>query len=78
MKRAPHPPYSPDITPSDFYLLGNIKEKLKGYSFESPEELRHQVHLILNDISKDELNRAFLNWKERLQRVIETKGEYIH
>jgi hypothetical protein len=25
--QLPHPTYSPDITPSDFYLFGNLKEK---------------------------------------------------
>ena len=28
-KRAPHPAYSPDIAPSDFYLFGFLEEKLK-------------------------------------------------
>jgi hypothetical protein len=28
-KRTPHQAYSPDITPSYFYLLGYAKEKLK-------------------------------------------------
>jgi histone-lysine N-methyltransferase SETMAR len=26
----PHPPYSPDVAPSDFYLFGTMKSKLKG------------------------------------------------
>jgi hypothetical protein len=25
IKTAPHPPYSPDIAPSDFYLFGHLK-----------------------------------------------------
>jgi hypothetical protein len=25
LKRAPHPPYSPDLTSSDFYLFGYVK-----------------------------------------------------
>jgi transposase len=28
LKRAPHPPYSPDLTPSDFYLFGDVKHQL--------------------------------------------------
>jgi hypothetical protein len=33
----PHPPYSPDIAPSDFYLFGTVKQRLQtceGWSFE--------------------------------------------
>jgi hypothetical protein len=29
MIRLPQPPYSPDLAPSDFYLLPTVKEKLK-------------------------------------------------
>jgi hypothetical protein len=28
MKSAPHPPYSPDLAPSDFYLFGDAKRCL--------------------------------------------------
>jgi hypothetical protein len=28
--RAPHPPYSPDLTPSDFWLFGHMKTALVG------------------------------------------------
>jgi hypothetical protein len=27
--RMPHPPYSPDLAPSDFYLFLTVKEKLE-------------------------------------------------
>jgi hypothetical protein len=35
----PYPPYSPDLTPSDFFLFGHLKEKILGIDFESPQEL---------------------------------------
>jgi transposase len=28
----PHPPYSPDLAPCDFYLFPKLKSKLKGYN----------------------------------------------
>jgi len=28
-----HPPYSPDLTPSDFYLFPKLKEFVKGHKF---------------------------------------------
>jgi hypothetical protein len=36
---APHPPYSPDLAPSDIFLFGYVKERLKGMVFPSYEEL---------------------------------------
>jgi hypothetical protein len=29
----PHPPYSPDLTPSDFHLFGPMKDGLRGQHF---------------------------------------------
>jgi hypothetical protein len=39
MKSAPHPPYSPDLAPSDFYLFGNVKRCLTGLSFDDADQL---------------------------------------
>jgi histone-lysine N-methyltransferase SETMAR len=36
-KRLPHPPYSPDISPSDFYLFGKAEGALIGQ--EIPDEI---------------------------------------
>jgi histone-lysine N-methyltransferase SETMAR len=37
--RAPHPPYSPDLAPSDFFLFGHLKGCLKGTKFQDSQEL---------------------------------------
>ena len=34
----PHPPYSPDLAPSHYYLFPNLKRWLCGRRFESNEE----------------------------------------
>jgi hypothetical protein len=43
MKRAQHPPYSPDFAPSDFYLFGRVKQLLTGYEFADREALLHAI-----------------------------------
>jgi hypothetical protein len=30
IQRIPHPAYSPDVAPYDFFLFGSIKPKLTG------------------------------------------------
>ena len=32
-----HPPYSPDLTPCDFFVFPSVKKKLRGKRFESAE-----------------------------------------
>ena len=77
MKKVPHPAFSPDFEPSDFFLFGYVKSKLEGQSFTSRDELFSEVTQILNEIQPDVLKSAFLNWKERLQTIINNGGEYI-
>ena len=64
MKRAPHPPYSPDLAPSDFFLFGFIKSKLLGAKFDTVEDLKEAIEGILEDISPELLNRVFLEWED--------------
>ena len=77
MKRAPHPPFSPDIAASEFYLFGNLKDRLAGLKFESLDELFECIYEILKKIPKETLINVFLEWEKRLKQVIENNGEYI-
>ena len=37
---VPHPPYSPDLTPADFFLFPKLKTTLKGHHFQTTEEIQ--------------------------------------
>ena len=39
LKTLPHPPYSPDLAPCDFWLFSRIKDELRGKRFSTNEEL---------------------------------------
>ena len=39
-----HPPYSPDLSPSDYHLFGPLKEALRGCWFTSDQEVKEPVH----------------------------------
>jgi len=34
------PPYSPDLTPCDFFLFPRLKKVLKGHRFEATEDIK--------------------------------------
>ena len=38
-----HPPYSPDLAPSDYFLFGDLKENLRGTRFSDEFELQAAV-----------------------------------
>lgn len=35
----PYPPYSPDLTPSDFFLFSDLKRMLAGKKFSCDKEI---------------------------------------
>jgi hypothetical protein len=77
MKQAPHPPYSPDLAPSDSFLFGCVKGKLMGYCVETLSELLARIRVILAGIPRETLNAVFLEWMERLQKCVQADGEYV-
>jgi hypothetical protein len=77
MKQAPHPLYSPDLAPSDFFLFDYVKGKLMEYRAETPSELLVRIRVILVEIRRETLNAVFLEWMERLQKCIQVDSEYV-
>ena len=45
-----HPPYSPDLSPSNFFLLPKLKMKLKERRFQTLEEIQAQSQAVLNTL----------------------------
>jgi hypothetical protein len=52
MKRAPHSPYSLDLSPSDFTLFGHVAELLRRHEFADREALLHAIEDFLRAIEK--------------------------
>jgi len=75
LQQLPHPPYSPDLAPSDFF--GALKQRLKGKAHLGAQELLAAVTAELTQITGDVLFSVFEEWKARLHAVIENGGEYI-
>jgi hypothetical protein len=54
-KRLPHIPYSPEISPSDFFLFGKVKSVLIGREIPDEIDLLEAVAEFLNGISGAQL-----------------------
>ena len=52
-----HPPYSPDLAPSDFFLFPNLKKPLRGIKFSSNEEVKGAVNQWFDSQDKTFFNR---------------------
>jgi hypothetical protein len=53
LKRALHPPNSPDLASSDFYLSGYVKHQLQRYKFTKEADLVSAISEIWNRIPTD-------------------------
>ena len=49
---VPHPPYSPDLAPADFFLFPKLKTTLKGRRFKTKEEIQENATIELRHHSK--------------------------
>lgn len=71
----PHPPYSPDLSPCDFWLFDYIKRNLEDQTDE--DSLFKAVTKIVKNISEKEYKKTFDRLVERMQLCIDNKGEYF-
>ena len=72
-----HSPYSPDLTPCDFFLFPRIKKVLKGKRFADVEEVKKKTTETLKGITLQEFQDCFKKWKTRLDRCIASNGQYF-
>jgi len=61
-----HPPYSPDLTPSDYHLFPGLKKQLKSRHFSSDAEVI--AEFFFSGLQKLE---------QRAKNCIELRGEYV-
>jgi histone-lysine N-methyltransferase SETMAR len=73
----PHPPYSPDLAPSDYHLFSNLKRFLRGRRFTSDEELKSCVETWFSGLPADFYETGLNALKKRWQKCIALQGEYV-
>jgi transposase len=76
LRLTPHPPYSSDLAPPDFFLFDYVKERLKGMVFPSYEELLDAICEVVTGIDSETLTAVFEHWMERLEWLSKNNGDY--
>lgn len=71
-----HPPYSPDLAPSDFHLFPNLKKSLRGKHFSSNEEVIAAVEGYFEGLPEDHFRKGIHELENRWNKCIELKGDY--
>lgn len=72
-----HPPYSPDLAPSDFHLFPNLKRFLRGKRFSSNEEAIATVNNYFDGLPENHFRDGINKLADRWNKCIELLGEYV-
>jgi transposase len=56
---APHPPYSPDLAPAEFFPFPKFKTTLKGRRFQTTEEILDNAIRELRAITESAFQETF-------------------
>lgn len=72
-----HPPYSPDLAPSDFHLFRALEHFLRGKRFKNIGEMRVSLGQFFNSKPQDFYRRGIYLLPEKWQQVIDVDGEYF-
>ena len=73
IKTAPHPPYSPDLAPCDFFLF----PKLRGCRYETIEEMKEAVMKVIDTLTQEDFHGVFQKVLERYNKCIAAGGDYF-
>jgi hypothetical protein len=65
--RVPHPSYSPDVSPCDFWLFRMLKQKIKDRVFQTVEEIMIAFHRAEDELTLDDLHSVLFNCTERFE-----------
>jgi len=72
-----HPPYSPDLAPSDFHLFPNMKKHLRAKRFKSLADVKHEMQTWLRGQDPMFYRQGFEKWISRLDKCLNREGDCV-
>ena len=73
IKTVPHPPYSPELAPCDFWLF----LKLKGCCYETIEEMKEAAMKVIDMPTQEDFHGAFQKLLEQYNKGIGAGEDYF-
>ena len=72
-----HPPYSPDLSPFDFWLFPRLKEMLAGQRFESCCGIGSVLYQCLQHLPEEDYRAVFRKWVDQSKMCVEADRAYF-
>ena len=73
IKTVPQPPYSPYLAPFDFCIF----PKLRGYRYETIEEMKEAVMKVIDTLTQEDFYGAFQKLLEWYNKCTAARGDYF-
>lgn len=72
-----HPPYSPDISPTDYHLFKHLELFLRGRQFKNEDEVKIAFTDFLGRQTKDFYQKGIYSLTDRWQKCCDADGSYF-
>ena len=73
----PHPPYFPDLAPSDYWLFADLKKMLQGKRFDLNEEVIAEIEAYFEAKDKSFYKHVIEKLEKRWNDCIALEGDCI-
>ena len=73
----PHPPYSPDLSPTDYHMFRHLDNFLRGKIFNDRGDIENEVHHFFNSLKPEFYRTGIEKLVERWQKCIDADGNYF-
>lgn len=73
----PHPPYSPDLAPSDYHLFRSLERFIRGKTFDSKEDIDKFLSKFFRSKTREFYTKGIEALPTRWTKVIDNRGEYV-
>ena len=73
----PHPPYSPNLAPCDFWLFPKVKMTVKGKRLVSIQDIEAATTVQLKTLEKEDFQNCFRKWQERWDKCVRSGGSTL-
>ncbi len=77
MDMVPHPPYSPDLAPSDYFLFPEIKSHLRGIAYHNIDQVQAAANEVMCKIPVEKFEAALKDLPVRWAKCVKAGGDYF-
>ena len=72
-----HPPYSPNLVPSDFHLFLHLKKHRAGKKFDDDDEVQEEVMSWFKVLAADFYDSGIQKLVPRLNKCLDNAGDCV-